>query len=201
MDQDRLLNAIRQYCLINGFAETAKKMQKLSVGDGQTIENAFHTYFEKENKLKIFKETGLGFSIKLPTGQFRKRLRDIDITEEKLKVKKSKKENSKVKTEMSIKKEQEIPEQFFILLDELRLDRKDAKLLFENREHWAYVKSDRQIFCVERGCNFARTMAADCLAEHCKTKHDWRKRQCTYDGCKFEAYSSYSFKAGFIIWR
>ena len=66
-------------------------------------------------------------------------------------VKKSKKENSKVKREKSIKKEQEIPEQFLMLLDELRLDRKDAKLLFDNKEHWAYVKSDRQIFCVEKG--------------------------------------------------
>ena len=81
----------------------------------------------------------------------RKRLRDIDITEENVKVKKSKKENSKVKKQSPIKKEEEIPEQFLILLDELRLDRKDAKLLFENRDHWAYVKSDRQIFCIERG--------------------------------------------------
>jgi len=77
----------------------------------------------------------------------------MDITEEK--IKKSKTEKSKAaKKEQSIKNKQEIPEQFLTLLDELRLDRKDAKLLFENREHWAYVKSDRQIFCVERGIYF-----------------------------------------------
>ena len=67
---------------------------------------------------------------------FRKRLRDMDITDEK--VKKAKTEKSKtVKKEKSIKNKQEIPEQFLTLLDELRLDRKDANLLFENREHWA----------------------------------------------------------------
>ena len=153
MNRDRLLNAVKQYCLNNGFSKTAKKikMVHMNVEDRQAIENAFEKYLEKENKPKIFKKTGLGFSIKLPTGQmdFRKRLRDIDITEENGKVKK--KQKSKVKKEKSIKKEKEIPEQFLILLDELRLDRKDATLLFENREHWAYIKSDRQIFCIERG--------------------------------------------------
>jgi len=153
MDRDCLLNAVRQYCLKNGFSKTANSIKTLpvNVDDSQTIENAFDTYFEKENKAKMLTKTGLGFPIKLPTGQmdFRKRLRKVDITKHKLKEKKSKNKNSKVKK--SIKREQEIPEQFFVLLDALRLDRKDAKLLFENREHWAYVKSDRQIFCVESG--------------------------------------------------
>jgi len=157
MERDRLLNAVRQYCLNNGYSKTAKKIQRLPVNieGSQTIQNAFDKYFEKENKRKSCVKTGLGLSFKIHTGQmdFRKRLRDIDITEEKGTVKKSKRENGKLK-EKSIKKEQEIPEQFLILLDELRLDRKDAKLLFENREHWAYVKSDRQIFCVERGILF-----------------------------------------------
>ena len=154
MDRERLLSAIRQYCLNNGFSKTAKKIKTAPVEDCQTIENVFDKYFEKENEPKIFTKNGLGFSIKLPTGQmnFRKRLRDMDITDEK--VKKAKTENSKVKKQNPIKKKQEIPEQFLTLLDELRLDRKDAKLLFENREHWAYVKSDRQIFCVERGIYF-----------------------------------------------
>ena len=153
MDRDRMLNAIRQYCLNNAFSKTAKKIKTIHVNgeDTQSIENAFEKYFENENKSKNFAKTGLGFSFKLPTGRMdlKKRLRDINITEENVKVKRSRKESPKVKT--SLKKEQKIPEKFLILLDELRLDRKDAQLLFENREHWAYVKSDRQIFCVERG--------------------------------------------------
>ena len=152
MDRDRLLNAVRQYCVNNGFSKTAKEIeQSVNVEESESIENVFDKYFEKENKPKIFTKTGLGFSFKLPTGRMdlKKRLRDINITEENVKVKRSRKESPKVKT--SLKKEQKIPEKFLILLDELRLDRKDAKLLFENREHWAYVKSDRQIFCVEKG--------------------------------------------------
>ena len=167
MDRDRMLNAIRQYCLNNAFSKTAKKIKTIHVNgeDTQSIENAFEKYFENENKSKNFAKTGLGFSFKLPTGRMdlRKRLRDIDITEEKGNVKKSKKEKSKIKREKSVKTEAEIPEQFFILLDELRLDRKDAQLLFENREHWAYVKSDRQIFCVETGM-FCK-IHVQCLSE------------------------------------
>ena len=215
MERDRLLYAVREYCLNNRYPKTAKKIKTLplKVGNTESIENVFDKYFKNENKPK----TGLGFSIKLPTGlmDLRKRIRDVDITEEKVKAKKPKKENSKVKKEKSSKKDEEIPEQFLILLDELRLNRKDAKLLFENREHWAYVKSDRQIFCVEQGmvflrckifsnhhlkigCNFSTTMGPDCLSEHCQNKHNWRKIPCPYDYCKFEAYNSYTHKAGSI---
>jgi len=157
MERDRLLDAIRQYCLNNGFSKTAKEITtSVNFDESQTIKNFFDKYFEKENERKVFTKTGLGFSINLPARQrgCRKRLRDIDITEEKVKVKKSKKESSKVKNKNSIKNGEEIPDQFYMLLDELRLDRKDAKLLFENREHWAYVKSDRQIFCIHRGTFF-----------------------------------------------
>jgi len=82
MDRDRLLNAIRQYCLNNGFSKTAKEIS-VNLDESETIENVFEKYFEKENKKKIFTKTGLKFSINLPTGQmrFRKRPRDIDITE------------------------------------------------------------------------------------------------------------------------
>ena len=60
MERDRLLNAIRQYCLNNGFSKTAKKIKTLpgKVDESQTIENVFDKYFEKENKPKIFKKTG-----------------------------------------------------------------------------------------------------------------------------------------------
>jgi len=59
----------------------------------------------------------------------------------------------------------------------------------QNKENWAYVKGDRTVYCVEKSCKFSTNMAADCLVEHCKTKHDWRKRRCTYAYCNFEAYN------------
>ena len=159
MDRDRLLNAVRQYCLNNGFSKTAKKIKTpdVKVEDSESIENVFDKYFAKENRQK----TGLGFTIKrLGQMDFRKRLRQVDITVEKIKPKKAKKESMEIKKEKLKDDEKEIPEQFLLLLDELRLDRKDAKLLFENREHWAYVKSDRQIFCVEQGIYFYFSISA-----------------------------------------
>ena len=147
MDRDRLLTAIRQYCVNNGFTKTAKKIPapNIKLEDCDDIEILFTKYLKTEN-VDSKPKSGLGFKINL---DWRKRIRAVDITEEKVKSKKPKK--VKVKKEKLTDDGKEIPEQFLLLLDELRLDRKDAKLLFENREHWAYVKSDRQIFCVEQG--------------------------------------------------
>ena len=36
-------------------------------------------------------------------------------------------------------------------MDELCLDRKDALKFYENQDHWAYVKSDRKIYCTKKG--------------------------------------------------
>ena len=44
-----------------------------------------------------------------------------------------------------------IPESFLILMDELCLDRKNARKFFENPTQWTYVKSDRKIFCTKLG--------------------------------------------------
>ena len=92
MDRDRLLNAVRQYCINNGYSKTAKEIKTvpLKVDESENIENVFVKYFAKENKPK----NGLGFTFKLPTGKmdFRKRLREIDITEEKGKENKKRKQ-------------------------------------------------------------------------------------------------------------
>ena len=42
-------------------------------------------------------------------------------------------------------------------------------------------------------------MSADCLTEHCIQIHKWGRFPCTYDYCKYEAYSQKCFKKGFII--
>ena len=44
-----------------------------------------------------------------------------------------------------------IPDHFLNFLDELSINREHAQDLLENGENWMYVKSDRQIFCVEKG--------------------------------------------------
>jgi hypothetical protein len=38
-----------------------------------------------------------------------------------------------------------------MLLDELKLDRKEAEEFYKNKEKWTYVKSDRKIYCTVKG--------------------------------------------------
>ena len=59
----------------------------------------------------------------------------------------SKKKNAEEKK----KKEDEVPKFFIELIEELGFDKKDAKNLFENKEKWSYLKSDRLIHCAQIG--------------------------------------------------
>jgi hypothetical protein len=110
-----------------------------------------------------------------------------------VKCKKKPKEESKEKGK-DVEEEDKIPEGFLALLDELALDRKDAEVLYKNKDQWKFVKSDRKIFCTEHGCKFETTMATDCLNQHCISAHGWKVYPCPYDYCKFEAYSPRSHK-------
>ena len=42
-------------------------------------------------------------------------------------------------------------------------------------------------------------MGVDCLSEHCIEVHGWGRFPCTYDYCKYEAYSQKCFKECFIL--
>ena len=59
-------------------------------------------------------------------------------------VKKKEKEERK-------KKEDEVPKFFVELIKELGFDKKDAKILFENKDKWTFIKSDRLIHCAQTG--------------------------------------------------
>ena len=138
MDHDTLRVAICDYCARNGFTKTAKKLKTIPARNGPKIEDIFEKYL---NKTKTIPK----FNFKIPDfcrkqSDLRKRLKSdiVGLTPKK---------RPKVEKKIAEK----IPGDFLKLLDELRLDRKDAKLLYENSDHWSYVKSDRQIFCVEKG--------------------------------------------------
>ena len=55
------------------------------------------------------------------------------------------------KNKLEISGGPDIPESFLLLMDELCLDRKDALKFYENPDQWAYVKSDRKIYCTKKG--------------------------------------------------
>ena len=150
MESASLLDAIAQYCNDQTFSRTEKALRKDGkINPAPSLIQLFEGYFEK-------KSAPLSFTFQLSNDRsnLRKRLRDMEsapaVKKQKLSgptktLAKSKgKENAKEKVK-------EIPEQFLLLLDELRLDRKDARKFYENKSQWSYVMSDRKIYCVERG--------------------------------------------------
>ena len=109
------------------------------------MEKVFSAHFEAKNvpeKVSLTKAPLKPFSGR---SELRKRLANLDLKKETTK-------SSKIqKTAKKEKAENEIPKDFLKLLDELGLDKKDAKNLYENPDSWKYIKSDRKITCCEIG--------------------------------------------------
>ena len=146
MEHTDLCYAISVYCKEKNFDKTLNALNETTDQitnekcNAPSVAAIFEKYFNKQHE-------GLSFAFNLPNRQtkLRKRLLDkqcdTQVTK-KIKVVKARKND--------------IPDQFLTLLDELGLDKKNAKLLYENKEQWAYVKSDRLIYCAERGKFSAR---------------------------------------------
>lgn len=145
MENTELLYVIARYCKSQNFESTLKSLNTSNIKklEEQNLSLIFEKYFNKHNDAK-----GLSFIFNLQTkrSELRKRLlapsSDHTVTQ-KMKKRKCVKE-----------RKSDVPDEFLTLLDELALDRKDAKLLYENKDQWAFVKSDRLTFCSERGKNF-----------------------------------------------
>lgn len=145
MEHAELLFVIGRYCKDKNFQMTLKALDRKTdkcTEHKKSTERSVVELFEKYFKLKNEGE-GLSFTFKLTNkrSQLRKRLRDNESARpvgiKQMKVIKPRKND--------------IPDTFLKLLDELGLDRKNAKLLYENKDQWTYVKSDRLIYCAESG--------------------------------------------------
>ena len=106
----------------------------------EIFQKFFDTKCEKSNKLSF------SFKIDNKNSMLKKRLANMNETEKNIREIKKPKKNK-------LKKNggHEIPESFLLLMDELCLDRKDALKFYENPDQWAYVKSDRKIYCTKKG--------------------------------------------------
>lgn len=148
MENTKLNFAISSYCKENNLQNTFKALNLITTNVIHNHENLgnlsvveiFEKYFAKELK------GGLSFSFNLPNRlkAIRKRLGDNESNVLPMrKVKRERRDRSD--------RNGDIPEMFLLLLDELGLARKDAKLLYENKEKWRYVKSDMQLYCADKG--------------------------------------------------
>ena len=145
MENTKLNFAISSYCKKNNLQKTFKALNLITneidnqkKGDLSIVE-MFEKYFAKKHEGE---ELSFTFNLQNKQSQLRKRLLDQSV---QTVVKK------KVRVRRAKDRKQDIPDNFLLLLDELGLDRKKAKLLYENKDQWAFIKSDRLIYCTERG--------------------------------------------------
>ena len=147
MEQNReLLNAISSYCNQHNFQKTLKSLNEATGTTAKnyndqehSVLNIFEKYFTNEHE-----EEGLSFTFNLQNkrSQLRNRLLEQSVQTVV---------NKKAKVGRVKERKNEVPDSFLLLLDELGLDRKKAKLLYENKDQWRYEKSDRLIYCTEHG--------------------------------------------------
>ena len=135
----KLVAAIREYCSENGYFTT----EQLLLPKSSAITNfELSDIFDKYLQPKVSPgELSFTFTLTNKRKELRKRISTMNEPVSAVKPKKRKKLNE----------EDKIPKDFLSLLDELGLNRKDAKMLYENKEQWNYVKSDRKIYCTVKG--------------------------------------------------
>ena len=137
------IGSIRQYCLKYGLEKTAGLLPGVNSSGNVELEELFPE--KKTKKVDVMKRLGIVFKGNAKQNELRKRIRNMEDCVESKKPKKERKE-----TRNGVD-EDKVPEGFLTLLDELALDRKDAKILYNNKNQWKFVKSERKIFCAEKG--------------------------------------------------
>ena len=139
------IDSIREYCEKYGMRKTADLLPSKSSTSNVELEQIF---FETETKkADVLKSLGIVFKGNAERDELRKRIRNMDESH----VKKSKPKKERKEKRQDEEEQDKIPEGFLTLLDELALDRKDAEVLYKNKDQWKFVKSDRKIFCTEQG--------------------------------------------------
>ena len=141
------IDSIREYCVKYGLGKTAELLPNGESKSNVELEKLFRETETK--KVDVMKSLGIVFKGNKQRDELRKRIRNMEECTE-VKSKKKPKEERKEKRK-DAQEEDKIPEGFLTLLDELALDRKDAEVLYKNKDQWKFVKSDRKIFCTELG--------------------------------------------------
>ena len=143
--------SIRDYCVKYGMGKTARLLPSGGSSNSFELEELFSQ--TASNRVDLMKSLGIVFKGNTEQNEKRDRIRNMEkwhvsSTKPENRAKKERKRKGKEDT-----REDKIPEGFLALLDELALERKDAEILYKNKEQWQFVKSDRRIFCTEQGIN------------------------------------------------
>ena len=191
MKHDELLDAIWHYCNSQNCPKTSMALRRDETSKVQKLTNVFRKHFKPDPD-----SGGLSFNFKLSNDRQKLRKRIQNSTSTMCTSSKPKLTKESVRKESST-----VPKYFISILNELGFDLKDARKLFENKDKWTCLKSDRLVFCAEKGCEFSAIFGNQCLADHCVTEHGYQTVPCPYEDCKYEAFSQTCFKAGSLIFQ
>ena len=135
-------NAIKLYCKRHKFDKTCSQIEKLESQKCELMEldKVFEKYFKPKTKLSFNYDS----TINEPKCLLKSRLMRMNV-----KTIKSTKSGSITCTQKLTK--EKMPDEFLLLLDNLCIDKKDARKFYENRNKWAYVTSDKKIYCAKDG--------------------------------------------------
>jgi hypothetical protein len=142
--------SIRRLCENKNYDETSRAMQN---GSNRKSAKDLKLIFLKnfKNKFENGNKSTLSFTYKASTKSLlNKRLSSMKV--DTLKPSSNRSKSKKIKL-VRIRSKEEIPDSFLskLLLDELCIDRINAKKFYENSNQWTFVKSDRKIFCTHKG--------------------------------------------------
>ena len=136
MRNNKIDLAIQKYFTVKTFTESLNSLKIEDENSSKVNINQIFTMFYK-NEGKILDANKLSFKYNLPKKKIKQNtIISAETTQKVISI------NSRVT---------KIPESFLALLDDLCLDRKDAEKFLRKSNEWAYVKSDRKIFCAAKG--------------------------------------------------
>jgi hypothetical protein len=149
MTGEEINDAIKKYCEKMKYFEAFGTMNNVESFSSENLQDMFENFYEGkcENKLSFT------FTVSNKQSLLKKRL--ANMNEDENKSDKAPKTKRLKTSDESVK----IPESFLTLLDELCIDRKNAKLFYENPRQWTYVKSDRKIYCTKKGKYYKHCMS------------------------------------------
>ena len=135
MVENNINYSIREYLKKTKYPETLKFLTATDGKCSKTLEKVFKSYYQKQDKT----DNKLSFTYKFDTKQslLKKQLGNLEVSNAK-----TIKKNVKITKKVTQGVTDEIPLSFFLLLDELCIDRKNARKFFENPDQWTYIKSD-----------------------------------------------------------
>ena len=134
--------AIRKYLEEKKFVESLKCMNNTNEIKIDSLNDLSEIFRKSYDKNSAPQKLSFSYNVNNSQSLLKRKLSQMNANEPK-----KKKQAEKVK-------KKKMPESFLLLMNELCIDKKDAKFFYENPTQWSYIKSDRKIYCAKQGNHY-----------------------------------------------